>query len=114
MRFANEITTITNEISDMFNSTTARQNYVDQTNFGCQKHNSFFSTDPLQICVNVSNGWKTFWDDISMTPYAVQGSKVITYDDERSIAEKVNVYIADIALEIVLRFVVNYCYNQFS
>jgi hypothetical protein len=26
-----------------------------------------------------------------MTPYAVQGTKVITYDDERSIAEKVNV-----------------------
>ncbi|KDR12054.1 putative chitinase 2 [Zootermopsis nevadensis] len=43
-----------------------------------------------EICVNISNGWKTFWDDNSMTPYAVQGNKVITYDDERSIAEKVN------------------------
>jgi GH18 family chitinase len=46
----------------------------------------------------VSNGWKIFWDDDSVTPYAVQGSKVITYDDERSIAEKVNVHIADIVL----------------
>ena len=33
-----------------------------------------------------------------MTPYAVQDSKVITYDDERSIAEKVSVHIADIFL----------------
>jgi len=49
-----------------------------------------------------------------MTPYAVQGSKVITYDDGRSIAEKVNVYSDDIALETVLRFDVNYFYNQFS
>jgi GH18 family chitinase len=72
------------------------------------------STDPLQICLNVSGGWKTFWDEISMTPYAVQGSKVITYDDERSIAEKVNVYTADIALETVFRFGMNYFYNQFS
>lgn len=31
-----------------------------------------------------------------MTPYAVQGNKVITYDDERSIAEKVNVLMVDL------------------
>ncbi|PNF22560.1 putative chitinase 2 [Cryptotermes secundus] len=42
-----------------------------------------------EICVNISDGWKIFWDDDTMTPYAVQGDKVITYDDERSIAEKV-------------------------
>ncbi|XP_069703579.1 probable chitinase 2 [Periplaneta americana] len=42
-----------------------------------------------EICLNVSSGWKTFWDEESMTPYAVQGNKVITYDDDRSIAEKV-------------------------
>jgi hypothetical protein len=30
-----------------------------------------------------------------MTPYAVQGDKVITYDDERSIAEKVSFLIID-------------------
>lgn len=42
-----------------------------------------------EICLNVSGGWKTFWDETSMTPYAVQGSKVITYDNESSIAEKV-------------------------
>jgi GH18 family chitinase len=53
-------------------------------------------TDSFQICVNVSNGWKTFWDDNSTTPYAVQGAKVITYDDERSIAEKVNYLTVDI------------------
>jgi GH18 family chitinase len=62
----------------------------------------------------VSDGWKTFWDDMSMTPYAVQGSKVISYDDERSIEEKVNVCVADIALETVFRFGVNYFYSQFS
>jgi GH18 family chitinase len=50
---------------------------------------------PLQICVNISDGWKTFWDDNSLTPYAVQGDKVITYDDERSIAEKVSFIISD-------------------
>jgi hypothetical protein len=49
----------------------------------------FIINGPLQICVNISDGWKTFWDDDTMTPYAVQGDKVITYDDERSIAEKV-------------------------
>lgn len=49
-----------------------------------------------------------------MTPYAVQGSKVITYDNEHSIAEKVNVYTADIALETMLWFGTNYFYNQFS
>jgi chitinase len=49
----------------------------------------------LQICVNISDGWKTFWDDNSLTPYAVQGDKVITYDDEHSIAEKVSFVIID-------------------
>jgi len=108
--------TITTEISYTFCSTTARQSYshVDQINIGCQRIILVVSTDPLQICLNVSSGWKTFWDEISMTPYAVQGSKVITYDDERSIAEKVNVYTADIALETVLRFDMKYFYNQFS
>ena len=72
------------------------------------------STDPLQICLNVSSGWKTFWDEISMTPYSVQGTKVITYDNERSIAEKVNVHTADVALETMLWIGVNYFYNQFS
>lgn len=67
----------------------------------------------MQICLNVSGGWKTFWDETSMTPYAVQGSKVITYDNERSIAEKVNVYTADIALETMLWFGMNYFYNRY-
>jgi hypothetical protein len=62
----------------------------------------------------VSDGWKTFWDVVSMTPFAVQHSKVITYDNTQSIAEKVNVYTADIALETVFRFGVKYFYNQFS
>jgi hypothetical protein len=72
------------------------------------------SIDPLQICLNVSSGWKTFWDEITVTSYAVQGPKVITYDDEQSIAEKVNVCTADIALETVHRCDVKYFYNQFS
>jgi hypothetical protein len=55
----------------------------------------FIFNGPLQICVNISDGWKTFWDDNTMTPYAVQGDKVITYDDERSIAEKVSFLIVD-------------------
>jgi GH18 family chitinase len=112
MKCANQITTITTEISDTLYSTTARQSY--QLTMTVKRIILVVSIDPLQICLNVSSGWKTFWDEISMTPYAVQGSKVITYDDERSIAEKVNVYTADIALETVLRFGVNYFYNQFS
>lgn len=55
----------------------------------------FIINGPLQICVNISDGWKKFWDDDTMTPYAVQGDKVITYDDERSIAEKVSFLIID-------------------
>lgn len=38
---------------------------------------------------NKSAGWQTFWDDDSLTPFAVNGDKVITYDDERSLSEKV-------------------------
>lgn len=33
--------------------------------------------------------WTTMWDDISKTPYAVNGDKWISYDDEHSVAEKV-------------------------
>jgi GH18 family chitinase len=36
--------------------------------------------------------WTTMWDDISKTPYAVNGDKWISYDDEHSVAEKVNFY----------------------
>ncbi|KAJ9584392.1 hypothetical protein L9F63_021261, partial [Diploptera punctata] len=43
-----------------------------------------------EICLNLSSGgWKQFWDEESLTPYAVQNEKVFSYDDERSIAEKV-------------------------
>lgn len=38
---------------------------------------------------NDTFGWKQMWDDESSTPFAINGEKVVTYDDERSIAEKV-------------------------
>lgn len=46
----------------------------------------------FQICMelkNTSNNWKTFWDSESQTPFAISGSKVIAYDNEPSITEKV-------------------------
>lgn len=45
-----------------------------------------------------------------MTPYAVQGDKVITYDDERSIAEKVSFLIIDSSKATVMSEMNNlYC-----
>nr|CAD7257486.1 unnamed protein product [Timema shepardi] len=35
------------------------------------------------------SSWKQFWDEKSVTPFAVNGNQVIAYDNERSIAEKV-------------------------
>lgn len=46
----------------------------------------------VQICVELNNstsGWIQAWDDRSKTPYAYNGEKIITYDNQRSIAEKV-------------------------
>ena len=56
MKCANQITTITTEVSDMFYSSTARQSYahVDQTNTSCQKNNSCclnWSIADLSQCV---------------------------------------------------------------
>ncbi|XP_077291919.1 putative chitinase 2 isoform X2 [Arctopsyche grandis] len=45
-----------------------------------------------EICVELNNatsGWVQAWDDRSKTPYAYNGDKMITYDNQRSIAEKV-------------------------
>jgi chitinase len=45
-----------------------------------------------EICMEVKNNsqlWHKFWDAESSTPYAVSGNKMITYDDARSIKEKV-------------------------
>ncbi|XP_044265080.1 probable chitinase 2 [Tribolium madens] len=45
-----------------------------------------------EICLEVKNksqNWATFWDSESKTPFAVSGNKVLTYDDARSIGEKV-------------------------
>lgn len=33
--------------------------------------------------------WNKFWDSDSSTPFAIRKKQVITYDDERSIYEKV-------------------------
>lgn len=38
---------------------------------------------------NASSNWKIFWDTESVTPFAVSGNKVIAYDNEQSIMEKV-------------------------
>ncbi|KAJ8967419.1 hypothetical protein NQ314_002926, partial [Rhamnusium bicolor] len=45
-----------------------------------------------EICKELKNatfGWETYWDDESRTPFAVSGTKLISYDNEQSIAEKV-------------------------
>ncbi|CAH1117288.1 unnamed protein product [Phaedon cochleariae] len=45
-----------------------------------------------EICLelkNKSSNWSKFWDNESRTPFAVSGKNVIAYDDEQSIAEKV-------------------------
>lgn len=45
-----------------------------------------------EICLEVKNKtapWKKFWDSESRTPFAVRGAQLITYDDERSVYEKV-------------------------
>nr|CAD7586597.1 unnamed protein product [Timema genevievae] len=45
-----------------------------------------------EICEELNankSSWKQFWDEKSVTPFAVNGNKVIAYDNERSIAEKV-------------------------
>ncbi|CAH0551736.1 unnamed protein product [Brassicogethes aeneus] len=45
-----------------------------------------------EICMelkNTSSNWKQYWDSETSTPYAVADDKFITYDNERSIAEKI-------------------------
>ncbi|XP_018570991.1 probable chitinase 2 [Anoplophora glabripennis] len=45
-----------------------------------------------EICVELKNttaGWKTYWDEQSRTPFAATGNQLISYDNEQSIAEKV-------------------------
>ncbi|XP_066255008.1 probable chitinase 2 [Euwallacea similis] len=45
-----------------------------------------------EICLEVKNKtapWRKYWDPESRTPFAVRGAQLITYDDERSIFEKV-------------------------
>lgn len=44
------------------------------------------------------NHWSLFWDENSTTPYAVNGQLVVSYDDERSITEKVDVIVKSISL----------------
>ncbi|CAB3372894.1 Hypothetical predicted protein [Cloeon dipterum] len=44
-----------------------------------------------EICKEVespSTTWRLMWDETSKTPYAVSGDKWISYDNERSVAEK--------------------------
>ncbi|XP_072388467.1 probable chitinase 2 [Diabrotica undecimpunctata] len=46
-----------------------------------------------EICKELKNktsDWKIYWDDESRTPFAVSENKVISYDNEQSIAEKVH------------------------
>uniref|UniRef100_A0A224XR36 Putative catalytically inactive chitinase-like lectin n=1 Tax=Panstrongylus lignarius TaxID=156445 RepID=A0A224XR36_9HEMI len=44
-----------------------------------------------EICYELSttSGWKEMWDDASSTPYAVNHKKFVSYDNQRSILEKV-------------------------
>lgn len=38
---------------------------------------------------NETAGWKKYWDAETSTPFAIQDDRVISYDDEQSISEKV-------------------------
>lgn len=38
---------------------------------------------------NTSANWRTYWDSESQTPFAVSGDKVLVYDNEQSVAEKI-------------------------
>ncbi|ERL92170.1 hypothetical protein D910_09490 [Dendroctonus ponderosae] len=45
-----------------------------------------------EICLELKNKtepWMKFWDSESATPFAIRNSQVITYDDDKSIYEKV-------------------------
>ncbi|KRT81410.1 glycoside hydrolase, partial [Oryctes borbonicus] len=45
-----------------------------------------------EICLDLKNtslGYTRHWDDISRTPFAVSNQKVISYDDNESITEKI-------------------------
>ncbi|XP_044746225.1 probable chitinase 2 [Coccinella septempunctata] len=45
-----------------------------------------------EICLELNNktaGWTTYWDSKSHTPYAVNENKVLTYDNQRSLREKI-------------------------
>nr|XP_022913582.1 probable chitinase 2 isoform X1 [Onthophagus taurus] len=45
-----------------------------------------------EICLELKNNsdfWTIHWDDVSRTPFAIGGDKVIVYDNPRSISEKV-------------------------
>lgn len=46
-----------------------------------------------EICLELqspSAHWKTYWDDESHTPFSVSEGKVMAYDNEQSIAEKID------------------------
>ncbi|XP_057656172.1 probable chitinase 2 [Diorhabda carinulata] len=46
-----------------------------------------------EICLELRNlaaHWKIYWDDESRTPFAISEDKVIVYDNEQSIAEKIH------------------------
>ncbi|KAK9892078.1 hypothetical protein WA026_018279 [Henosepilachna vigintioctopunctata] len=45
-----------------------------------------------EICLELNNksaNWSVYWDGESRTPYAVNGNKVVSYDNEQSLREKV-------------------------
>lgn len=84
------------ELSEPINLTSKRKVKLGMpsTNVGFQgpftRENGFMGYN--EICLELNNKtepWKKFWDSESSTPFAVRGKQVITYDDERSIFEKV-------------------------
>ncbi|KAJ8972352.1 hypothetical protein NQ317_008762 [Molorchus minor] len=49
-----------------------------------------YTQENLQVELkNKTSNWTTYWDDDTRTPFAVSGDKLISYDNEQSIAEKV-------------------------
>lgn len=46
-----------------------------------------------EVCLELKNTslhWKTYWDEETRTPFAVSNNRVMVYDNEQSIAEKIH------------------------
>ena len=53
----------------------------------------YISNECLQLCNELRSGnWTNHWDNTSLTPFATNGNKLITYDNPESIMHKVRFF----------------------